>query len=351
MKRVRTKYFPIRCRQTRAVSSCPITKARPGPSTGRLQSTESRYVLLLNNDIELEPDYIERLVARPRFRPDAGFCDGQATARHAADSSGRSWRRDADGRCRLPAWASRPRQWAVRSCHARNVRMRCRSTVSSRKPSLAVAGWIWSSSPTSTISISDCAHSCSASAAYICQRQSLTTSAVQHWATRFILASSNISPAIKSYLLLKDYPRPVLFRLLPRILVYQWMWMLFALRNRALGAYFRGLIAAMRGSGSMRAKHRDLLVTRGIGDAEFLTRLRDSERQIYDWHQSRPPARSFGPAEFLFSDIWKAVKSACILRELARTCDPLKAGCEAHAKASRWTNRVAREQSTEIDNI
>jgi GT2 family glycosyltransferase len=90
------------------------------------------------------------------------------------------------------------------------------------------------------------------------------------------------------YLLVKDYPRPVLGQLLPRIAVYQWMWLLFALRNRALGAYLRGLIGGFRGMAKMRAKHREVLAHRRINDGEFLSRLHDSERQVYDWHQSRP---------------------------------------------------------------
>jgi GT2 family glycosyltransferase len=102
------------------------------------------------------------------------------------------------------------------------------------------------------------------------------------------------------YLLLKDYPRPVLLRLLPRIVVYQWMWLLFALRNRAAGAYFRGLIGALRGWGNMRTKHGDLMSNRQITDAEFLMRLRESERQIYEWHQSRPPQDRSALLNFYF---------------------------------------------------
>ena len=91
------------------------------------------------------------------------------------------------------------------------------------------------------------------------------------------------------YLLLKDYPRGVFLHLLPRIVVYQCLWLMFALRNRAPGAYLRGWGGALRGAGSMRAKHRELMSKRQTNDAIFLTRLQDSERQVYDWHHSRPP--------------------------------------------------------------
>ena len=38
----------------------------------------------------------------------------------------------------------------------------------------------------------------------------------------------------------------------------------------------------------MRRKHAELIVRRRISEDEFLQELRDSERQIYDWQQSRP---------------------------------------------------------------
>ena len=92
------------------------------------------------------------------------------------------------------------------------------------------------------------------------------------------------------YLLTKDYPQPVFVRLLPRIVLYQCLWLVFALRNSSPGAYFRGLMARLRGRRAMRQKHRDLIARQRISRrSEFLERLRDSERQVYGWHQSRPP--------------------------------------------------------------
>jgi hypothetical protein len=71
--------------------------------------------------------------------------------------------------------------------------------------------------------------------------------------------------------------------------MYQSLWLMFVLRNGTPGVYLRGLIAGLRGHRTMRQKHRELMARRRISDDEFLERLRDSERQIYDWHQSRPP--------------------------------------------------------------
>ena len=39
------------------------------------------------------------------------------------------------------------------------------------------------------------------------------------------------------WLLIKDYPRPLFLGLFPRVLIYQFLWMLFAIRHGGLGAY------------------------------------------------------------------------------------------------------------------
>ena len=50
----------------------------------------------------------------------------------------------------------------------------------------------------------------------------------------------------------------------------------------------------------MRRKHDELMAKRRITDAEFLVRLRESERQVYDWQQSRPPDDRSGLLKFYF---------------------------------------------------
>jgi GT2 family glycosyltransferase len=91
------------------------------------------------------------------------------------------------------------------------------------------------------------------------------------------------------YLLVKDYPRAVFRRLRSRIFAYQFLWALFAWGNGGFGAYLRGLRCGLRGRDGMRLKHAELMARRRIGDEEFVQKLRDSERQIYEWQQSRGP--------------------------------------------------------------
>ena len=95
------------------------------------------------------------------------------------------------------------------------------------------------------------------------------------------------------WLLVKDYPRPLFLRMLPRIFVYQGLWMLFAIRSAGVGTYWRGLRAGLGGLGDMQRKYGELMAKRKIPDHVLLEKMQMSERQIYDWQQSLPrPRRS-----------------------------------------------------------
>jgi hypothetical protein len=69
--------------------------------------------------------------------------------------------------------------------------------------------------------------------------------------------------------------------------VYQGLWLLFALRSGGLFAYLRELRDAVRGRKRMQQKHRALMAKRKIDDDQFLALMQMSERQVYDWQQSR----------------------------------------------------------------
>ncbi len=75
---------------------------------------------------------------------------------------------------------------------------------------------------------------------------------------------------------------------------------MYAVRSGRLGAYLRGGGAGLHGLARMRRKHRALVANRGITDGEFLGQLRQSERQIYDWQQSLPPAERSGLLKLYF---------------------------------------------------
>jgi GT2 family glycosyltransferase len=92
------------------------------------------------------------------------------------------------------------------------------------------------------------------------------------------------------FALTKDSPRALFRKPPPRIVVYQGLWLLFALRSGGLLAYLRGLRDAVRGKKRMQPKHLDLMAKCNIDDGQLLALTQMSERQGYDWQQSRPEA-------------------------------------------------------------
>jgi GT2 family glycosyltransferase len=91
-------------------------------------------------------------------------------------------------------------------------------------------------------------------------------------------------------LIVKNYPLWTLLRLLPRILVFQALWFSFSVRRGGLVPYLRGLWGAILLSPRMLRKRSQSVAHRKITCAEFLSLLRASEGQIYGWHQARARA-------------------------------------------------------------
>jgi len=85
------------------------------------------------------------------------------------------------------------------------------------------------------------------------------------------------------------YPWSMRLRLLLRSAIYQTFWLLYAVRNLGVTAYRRSWTATLGATGES-AHGRQGLLRRLVGK-KFLARLRQSERQVYDWQQSLPTAQ------------------------------------------------------------
>jgi GT2 family glycosyltransferase len=90
-------------------------------------------------------------------------------------------------------------------------------------------------------------------------------------------------------LFVKDYPGRILFKLLPRILVFQVLWLSTVLRHAKLVPYVKGIVGAVRVFPRMVRKRNRLRHPR-VADTEFLQLLQASEKQILDWENTRTPA-------------------------------------------------------------
>ncbi len=90
------------------------------------------------------------------------------------------------------------------------------------------------------------------------------------------------------FLIMKDYPAGAFSRLLGHILVFQLLWLALVLRRGRLWAYLRGLAGALRRAPRMIARRRQVMRTRRISSAQFLALLCGSERQVFQWQAGLP---------------------------------------------------------------
>ncbi len=261
--------------------------------------TESRYVLLLNNDVEMHPDYLAKLALALDSDPKVGFATGKllrATQRTHLDGAGDAMLMSGAA-YRLGHFAPDNGQYD----HPLLVLSGCGAAVLYRREVLNLCGELDEEffAYLEDVDLALRAHLLGYTGVYLPQAVayhigSATLGDVLHPRIVEYLTRNQI------YLLAKDYPSSVLWRLLPRIVVYQGLWLLYAARSGRLGAYLRGWWAGLQGLARMRRKHRQLMANRRITDDEFLAQLRQSERQIYDWQRSLPPAERSGLLKFYF---------------------------------------------------
>ncbi len=264
-----------------------------------VQATNSRYILLLNNDIELRPDYIERLVCALDSDPKLGFVTGKllrSTQRTHLDGAGDAMLMAGAG-YRLGHLDADQGQFDT----PMHILSGCGAAVLYRREAFAEAG---SLDPDFFAYLDDL-------------DLALRTYLLGYsgWylpdAVAYHVGSATLGQALhprvieyitrnQIWLLAKDCPRVVVLRALPRIAFYQCGWFLFAVTHRGTVSYFRGLLAACRGLRKMRRKSADLMAHRRISDEQYLTLLRDSERQIYLWNTSRPKAAQSGLLRLYF---------------------------------------------------
>lgn len=256
-------------------------------------ATGSPYVLLLNNDVELEPDYIEKLTAALEADAKLGFVTGRllrATERTHLDGAGDAMLMAGAG-FRLGHLDRDVGQFD----RAMPVLSGCGAAVLYRREAFVASGGL---DPDFFAYVDDLD---------LALRVQLLgyTGLYLPSAVAYHIGSATLGEPLhprvielitrnQIWLLMKDYPRAVFRRLLPRIVAYQSLWMMFAVRNGRAGAYFRGLRAALRGRGGMRRKHRELMSRTRIDHAEFMERLRASERQIWEWQQTRAREQQSG---------------------------------------------------------
>jgi GT2 family glycosyltransferase len=101
-------------------------------------------------------------------------------------------------------------------------------------------------------------------------------------------------------LVVKNYPGGILLKLLPQIVGFQLLWFGMVVRRCRFVSHVKGIIGAIRGLPRSFRK-RELLKHRRISDAEFLSLLKNSEKQILEWENTRPPESRSGLLKVYFA--------------------------------------------------
>jgi GT2 family glycosyltransferase len=255
-----------------------------------MAAVPSPYVLLLNNDVELTPDYLEILLKTLEADEQLGFATGKLL--RATDHS----ELDGAGDAMLLAGASYRLGHLDRDEGQFEQPMpllsACGAAVLYRSKAFLLSGAL-DADFFAYLDDLDLALRVN----LIGYRGTYVPEAVAYHIGSATLGQP-LHPRVVEYLtrnqffvLTKDYPAPPFRRLLPRILMYQFMWAAYALKSGKIVPYWRGLTGAIRGRKRMKQKHRELMAKRKIDDEQLFALMNMSERQVYDWHQSQPESR------------------------------------------------------------
>jgi GT2 family glycosyltransferase len=254
-----------------------------------IAATSSRYVLLLNNDVELQPDFLKTLVSTLENDPHCAFASGKLLS--AADHSRFDGAGDAllqgGGAYRLGHGDTDTGQFDKES----PILSACGAAVLFRRSVLEEIGGFDEDFFAYLDDLDAClrAHLAGYTGLYIpCavgfHVGSATLGDPFHPKIAGLLTRNQL------FLILKDYPRGALLRLLPRIMVFQCLWLALAIRKGAFFHWLRGVLGALHAPSETMRKRRAIAEMSRIGSERFTDLLRSSEREIYRWHSTRPEA-------------------------------------------------------------
>ena len=255
-----------------------------------MAAVPSPFVLLLNNDVELAPDYLEKLLATLEGDETLGFATGKLLR---ADDHGQL---DGAGDAMLLAGASYRLGHLDADIGQFNrpvpLLSACGAAVLYRSKAFLLSGGLDADffAYLDDLDLALRVHLIGYRGAYVPEAEAYHIGSAT--------LGQAMHPRIVEYItrnqffvLAKDYPVAVFRKLLPRIVLYQAMWLGLAVRSTGLGPYLRGVRGALRGRRRMMQKHRELMAMRKIDDEQLLALMRMSERQLSEWQLALPEAR------------------------------------------------------------
>jgi GT2 family glycosyltransferase len=86
--------------------------------------------------------------------------------------------------------------------------------------------------------------------------------------------------------IMKNYPIPIILRLLPRMIVYQILWLGLAISKHAFYAACMGLLGTLPLIPGIIGKRRRTMSLRLVSNHEMMRHLIESEQRIWRWHSA-----------------------------------------------------------------
>ena len=252
-----------------------------------LQQSSSRYVLLLNNDVELDPHFLEVLIAVLQGNPKCGFATGKllnARRRDTLDGAG-----DAllcgGGSYRLGHDDPDHGQFD----QAVPIIAGCGAATLFRRSVLDEIGGLDDDFFAYLDDVD------LGLRAQLAGYQGIYTPQAVAWHLGSASLGDVFHPRIAEFLtrnqlflLVKNYPASAFWRLLGPIALFQLLWLTLIIRRGRIWAYLRGLAGALRRMPRMLVKHHRTMRARRISPVQFIALLRASERQIFLWQAGLP---------------------------------------------------------------
>lgn len=251
-------------------------------------ASRSEYILLLNNDVELAPNFLVRLISTIEEHEAYGFVTGKLlSARDRARLDGAG---DAllvgGGAFRLGHGDVDTGQFDQR----REVLAGCGAATLFRRAAFEQAGGLDEDFFAYVDDVDLClrAHLMGYRGVYV-------PDAVAYHLGSATLGNS-LHPRVVQWmtrnqllLIFKDYPLLVLIRLLPRILIFQGLWLALMLRRRRFLSYIKGIFGFLRLLPRMLYRHTTVMKSHCLADEALVRALIRSEDQIYTWYVSGDP--------------------------------------------------------------
>jgi len=264
----------------------PTNEGTTGSINRAVAATSSKYILLLNNDIELQPDYTETLIRTLEKDQRLGFATGKllrATQRTHLDGAGDATL-IAGGAYRLGSMDEDRGQFD----QPMPILAGCGAAVLYRREAFEHSGGLDADffAYLDDIDLGLRAQLVGYGGMYVPQAVayhvgSATTGAVVHPRILELVTRNRL------WLLAKDFPPALKKRYRWRIAFFQALWLGYVLRNGGLCSYISGVRAALAKLPLMHKKRDELLSKRAISDQQFERLLMESERQVWQWHSSR----------------------------------------------------------------